>query len=86
MTFEHDCFERAASEHVSVLLSDTDFVRIRTGKSESSHVLTTDGSDAPSCSCPADHYNSGKCKHRIAWEEWLVDEVRFSDGELAWSR
>lgn len=77
---------RARSEHMTMQFTDDGDVLVVTGDSGNPHALQTAGMRAVSCSCP-DHQNRGsRCKHMIAWEEWLVDEVLFSDGSLMWSR
>lgn len=83
-----DRFYRAQSQEMELTIIENDDMAIRSGGSDETHVLHTEGSEAISCTCP-DYENrnpDGGCKHMIAWENWFIDEVKFSDGEVAWTR
>lgn len=79
--------KRAEEERMVLTLLEGNDVAIQSEKSDNAHLVITAGSDAKKCYCPdKQNRHPEKCKHEIAWEEWLIDEVRFSDGEVAWVR
>lgn len=68
---------RAKEEHMTLRAIGPNSFTV-TGDSGNSHVIDTDGVDATFCTCPDKEHNlSGneRCKHMIAYEEWLIDEV-----------
>lgn len=70
---------RARDEYMTVFIVGSDTVVVE-GDSGERHILDTVGSRTRDCSCPDSQKRRAKCKHREAWERWLVDEVQYSAG------
>lgn len=72
-----DRLERAKSEHMTLRIVGPNSFTV-TGDSGNAHVIDTKGVVTTHCTCPDYENNcSGdeKCKHQIAYEEWVIDEV-----------
>lgn len=79
--------QRASKEEIELTIVDGDTMAVNSETSDEAHLLRTSGIAATDCTCP-DYLHrrpESGCKHMIAWEKWLIDRVRFSDGEIAWT-
>lgn len=64
---------RAKSTEWKLAVAGPNSFAIRGENSDNAHILRTRGTDAVECSCPDYQNRPGieKCKHAIAYEEWL---------------
>ena len=69
--------QRAENETMTLIMVGETHAMIR-GDSGKSHPIQTDGVDATACACKDYTYNTNRCKHMIAYEEWLIDSVETS--------
>jgi len=68
---------RAEKEHMKLEVAGPNCFAI-TGDSGRTHLIDTEGMDAVFCTCEDNQNNllpHEQCKHQIAYEEWLIDEV-----------
>jgi len=68
---------RAEKEHIKMQVAGPNAFAM-TGDSGRTHLIDTEGMKAVYCTCEDNNQNLSsheKCKHQIAYEEWLVDEV-----------
>lgn len=80
--------KRAQSEEMSATVISSNEIAVNSENSDESHIVETRGSEAVSCTCPDFRFSRPKdgCKHMRAWEDWAIDVVAFSDGEVFWER
>jgi hypothetical protein len=83
-------FKRAQWEAFEFRVPAQGVVRVENGSygdesDEHVYVVETDGDTTTGCTCPADEYQAGDCKHRVAVElnSVVLDAAAADDGERA---